>query len=160
MRLVGTECRSSCEKVPAAVFSTAETTGWPVSLLRLDLIGSGIGDWQAVVVVIIVEGQLCSPWDVLTGKEGQLIDVAIVVVVRDGIDGTIRGAGVIDEASRSAHVSSVTDIVSMGFEGPGVPELVIVEEEIVFVFGQILATSVGFIGRDDLSTVRIDKFAP
>ena len=82
------------------------------------------------------------------------------MVVRHGVDGTIRVAGVIDEASRGAHISSVTDIISMGFECAGIPELVVVEEEIVFVFGQILATSIGFVGRDDLSTVRVNELTP
>ena len=70
MPLVGTQCRISGEKVPAAVFSTAETTRWSVALVGFDLIGSGVGDWQTLILVIVVEGQLCTPWDVFAGKEG------------------------------------------------------------------------------------------
>lgn len=61
MRSVGTQWLISGEKVPAAVFTPAETTRWSVALVRFDLIGSGVGDWQALILVIVVEGQLCTP---------------------------------------------------------------------------------------------------
>ena len=101
---------------------------------------------------MVIESELISSLDVLHGKEGELVNIAIRVVVGNGVDGAIRLARVIDEARGTAHMHAVDGVRWRGVGGIH-PELFacVILRDLEFATVDLLLQPFAFVG------IRVEK---
>ena len=102
------------EEISTAAITPAQALGGPLSVSSLHPFSLLIGDLFPIFGLMIIECELFSSLDVLHGKEGELVNIAVSVVVGDGIDGAVRLARVVDEARGAAHMHAVDGICWLG----------------------------------------------
>lgn len=88
------------KEIPPATLRSTETASRAVSPLFLNLVSHLISHDDRLLIVMVIESQLRPLRNCLASEEGQFVDVAVVVVVRDRIQGAVRIAGMVDEAGR------------------------------------------------------------
>ena len=78
------------------------------------------------------------------------------MVVRDGVDGAVGVARVVDEAGGAAQVHAVAHVLRASFFlGPFVES----HQVYLLVSGACLASTVGFLVSDDFAAVGVDELA-
>lgn len=102
------------------------------------------------------ETHTCASWNCLGSKEGKVVDIDVCVVVRHGVDGAVRVAGMIDESCWSAHMHTIAHVLRRTvFLGPFVE----FHQVDFLIHVAALVPLVGLFVGDNLSTVGIDELA-
>ena len=147
----------SSEEIATTSQTPAQTFRRTVAVLLFQLIGCCFGDDVCLIVVHIIECQFCPSCDGLSRKEGEIVDINVSVVVGDGVDGTVRIAGVVDEAGRPPKMHAVAHVFRTALL---LTPLVKFHKIDFLVQCSCHAATVGFVMRNDLATVGIDELAP
>ena len=92
---------SSSEEIATASGTPAQTLCRAIPVLLFHLVGGFFCNDFCLIVIHVVERQFCPGFNRLGRKEGEIVNVAIGVVVGDCVDGAIGITGMVDEACRA-----------------------------------------------------------
>ena len=105
----------SSKEISAAATTSTQTFRRTIPVLSLHLVGFCFRDDIRVLVIHVVEREFRPRGNGLGGEEGEIVNVDVGVVVRDGVDGAVGVARVVDEAGGATEVHAVTHVLRASF---------------------------------------------